>query len=143
MNCDLCGQSGSGTRIGPHDMRQAVSRGFDPFSTGIVSSAVRSQWDNSRVYGSRDPLTNWKRNLVDVDQSDWNLCSRCLAAVQPYMATAPTPKGNQTWDQHIARKYGVPEEEGQAFADLEQDLRRAVFGDLPGPDGDGPSRRGR
>ena len=104
MQCDVCSSPGTGTRIGPQDMRKAVSSGFDPFSRGIVSQQTKSQWSNANLYGSSDPLKNWRENLVAIDQSDWNLCSNCMSAVRQYLTSSPKPVGNPTFDEYVAGK---------------------------------------
>ena len=75
--CDICGAWSEGTRISALKMRAAVlDEGFNPFSIGLAT-------------GHGDPAEDfewWKSMLVAQDASDWFLCDRCQAAINPYLA---------------------------------------------------------
>jgi hypothetical protein len=85
MICDVCGRQRSGVPLANQSFRDAVfSKGFDPFSLGLVSPQTQSQWSDSTRWGSPDPFANWKKNLVAINEADWFICSKCRKRLLPY-----------------------------------------------------------
>jgi len=87
--CDICNAPGMGTIISSEQMREAVfAKGFDPFKLGLVP-------DMGALLGlgAGESYRQWKNTIVAQDTSDWNICSRCMAILQPYMKGAPKPTG--------------------------------------------------
>lgn len=74
MECDICSESGSGTLVTASEMRKAINSGFDPFQLGLtddmgLGSYMRDSW----------------RNQALAQNSSWNLCVKCMAAIQRYL----------------------------------------------------------
>lgn len=77
MHCDICGEERHGTTVSNQEFKTAVfSKGFNPFSLGLVSSGTRSQWSASTEWGSSNAYENWL-NFVRSNQSNWYICSDC------------------------------------------------------------------
>jgi len=107
MNCDICSAPGTGTLISAEQMREAVfANGFNPFELGL---SYRSRPASAYVH--------WKTTIVAPDTSDWNICSRCMAKLQPYLEGAPKPAGV---------RYNI----GPMRA-IEQELKRAAEPEAP------------
>jgi len=102
--CDICATPGIGTKLSADDIRKATDNGFDP--VGLHLLPARPGYDRSRSRAM------W-RTLVDQNETDWNLCSSCLAAVRLCLATTP------------AASQGAP---GRASGDLTAELLQC--GDL-------------
>ncbi len=86
--CDICGAPGTGTMVSAEQIREAVFlRGFNPFELGLASNmaAFGLQDEESFVY--------WKNTIVSQDTSDWNVCSKCLEKLRPYLSGDPEPTG--------------------------------------------------
>jgi hypothetical protein len=87
--CDLCNAPGMGTIISSEQMREAVfAKGFDPFKLGLVP-------DMGAMFGlgAGASYNHWKNTIVAQDTSDWNICSKCMATLRPYLKGAPKPTG--------------------------------------------------
>lgn len=81
--CDICATPGEGTHLAAGQIREAVfDGGFNPFALGLFPRAVTPGY-----------YEHWKKTVVEHDVGDWNLCSRCFAAIRPYFAGAPAPMG--------------------------------------------------
>jgi len=80
MVCDICTKPGYGTIVPAHHMSNAVRKGFNPFYNGcmpdsmvrMASSGFPERWAQSAISG-------------DTSYSDWNICSRCMGKLQPYL----------------------------------------------------------
>ena len=84
--CDICTTPGMGQVISSENVRQAVfGKGFDPFKLGLVPNLTGAS--------STAVFTEWKRTVVAQDTSDWNICSRCMAHLQPYIVGKPKAAG--------------------------------------------------
>ena len=96
--CDICNAPGMGTLISAEQMREAVFKnGFNPFKLGLTP-------DLSRAFGTGAGASynNWKNTIVAQDTSDWNICSKCITKLKPYLKGAPKPTGvkKATVSQH-------------------------------------------
>lgn len=81
MNCDICSTSGSGTIVTANQIREAVfKKHFDPFALGLFSSEVMRAAGKTAEGAYQDWLP-----MVQRDNTDWNLCPRCFAAIRPYL----------------------------------------------------------
>jgi hypothetical protein len=88
MTCDICAGSGGGNVLGPQQVRDAVSRGFNPFGLGLFPSqlfAASSQTPDSA-------FRQW-RVMVNQNQTDWDLCPSCFNGIKPYLSGPPKPTG--------------------------------------------------
>jgi len=45
------------------------------------------------VGGAGGSYNNWKNTIVAQDTSDWNICSKCMTKLKPYLKGAPKPTG--------------------------------------------------
>lgn len=87
--CDICNSPGTGTLVSAEQMREAVfANGFNPIKLGLFPNMVAGfGFSNDMAY------THWKNTVVAQDTSDWNVCSKCLAQLQPYLKGKPTSTG--------------------------------------------------
>lgn len=74
--CDVCATPESGTKLKASDIRKATDNGFDP--AGLRLLPVRPGADLARSRAT------W-RTLIDNNNTDWNLCAGCMAAVTPFL----------------------------------------------------------
>ena len=76
-----------GLRVTAEKFRDAVvRRQFNPFSQGLLAPELLQF-----MGGPAKAFQNWLP-VVLTSATDWNLCSHCHAAIQPYLkATAPQP----------------------------------------------------
>jgi hypothetical protein len=87
MVCDICSQPGSGTIVPANKMSNAVRKGFNPFYNGcmpqsvvnMASSGFPERWAQSAISG-------------DTSYSDWNICSRCMSKLNPYLGYSSSAK---------------------------------------------------
>jgi len=88
MKCDICMRYGEGTIVSAEQMRDAVfQKGFNPFELRLFPQETLS-------LSARSPevaFEKWKR-IFEIYQTDWNLCSKCFAAVKPLIGQ-PKPTG--------------------------------------------------
>lgn len=84
--CDICSNPGLGTTIGAADMRKAVKKkNFNPLKEGLIK-------DPMALAGGDAWYAGWK-NMVNQDTSDWNICPRCMAKLEPYLSGKPKARG--------------------------------------------------
>lgn len=90
--CDICTSPGTGTLVSAEQMREAVfANGFNPFKFGLFPDIMGRLFDSAGV--TSDSLyTHWKNTTVAQGKSDWNICSRCMAKLQPYLKTDKPPQ---------------------------------------------------
>lgn len=90
--CDICNSPGMGELISSEDMRKAVFKnGFNPHKLGLVAGAVSMA--SMMGLSVDDMYENWKGTVVAQDTSDWNICSKCMAKLRPYLEGTPRPTG--------------------------------------------------
>lgn len=98
--CDICTSAQEISQLSAREMREAVENGFNPFSTGLVNRSTIDQWSNGlygQIYGSPGEsdskdftpaydaaLSNWRRGLVETDDSPWRFCSDCGSKVRQF-----------------------------------------------------------
>jgi len=87
--CDICNAPGMGTLISAEQMREAVFKnGFNPFKLGLTPDLA-----SAFGLGAGGSYNNWKNTIVAQDTSDWNICSKCMTKLKPYLKGAPKPTG--------------------------------------------------
>ena len=102
--CDICHSVQETLQLSAPEMRDAVAKGFDPFTTRLVNETTINQWSEGlydEIYaapasgGSRDftpafqaALKNWKRDLVDTDTSAWRFCPDCANKVRQFTSAS-------------------------------------------------------
>ncbi|GEM_PF-3471883 len=88
--CDICNTPGMGTSVSSVQMREAVfGKGFNPYSSNLATNPMAA------IVSSEEAYQNWK-SMVAQDTSDWNVCSKCMKALAPYMKSAPRATGVKT-----------------------------------------------
>jgi hypothetical protein len=102
-------------------MREAVFKnGFNPFELGLsASTGVGELLGLGEAY-NRETYNHWKNTIVAQDTSDWNICSRCMDKLQPYLKDAPKPTGTKH-----ATVSADPTESAIAGAAAERKYKRA------------------
>jgi hypothetical protein len=64
-------------------MRKAVfKKGFNPFALGLVGGFMMDA-----------AYEGWKNNIVAQDNSDWNICARCMSKLSSYLEGKQKPTG--------------------------------------------------
>lgn len=87
--CDICNAPGKGTIVSAEHIREAVfGNGFNPFKLGLVP-------DMGAMFGMGREMSynHWKTTIVAQDTSDWNVCSKCLEKLRPYLKSPPKATG--------------------------------------------------
>lgn len=92
--CDICKFPGTGTLVSSEDIRKAVFKnGFNPLKLGlsrevgpILKQTSISAKDADRLI--EKVYQDWRRQVAG-DQTDWNLCNKCMSAIKPYLDDNP------------------------------------------------------
>ncbi len=95
--CDICSSSEELKYLSAYEMRRVTGNGFDPFSSKLVDNTTINSWSQGlfdKIYFSPEPrdftpayqaaFNKWKKELVDKDDSRWDLCHECFEQTQKY-----------------------------------------------------------
>ena len=89
-NCDICSATTSleeGTAYTADEIRQIVSKGFEPDQSAITMMTAAANVVRLGPRVSRDQvLAQWKKGLVAHDTTGWLLCPSCAVSAEKYMS---------------------------------------------------------
>jgi hypothetical protein len=85
LACDICNSDEKGTLVTATNIRNAVSKGFNPFQLGLVRD----------IYVKKDGFEKWE-TFISMDHSDWDVCPNCLRHLLSYISVIPSKNGAQS-----------------------------------------------
>jgi hypothetical protein len=80
VNCDICGHLGDHKVVLAKSIAQAVQKGFNPYSAGLIPDMLQS-------LGLGTAYDAWRVSATEghLSKADWHICENCMLTLHPFL----------------------------------------------------------